>query len=138
MSQDMVFFLSSRMTFFDQLHQNIYKHYRNKKSAYANRIAVWYVTLVQSSLLLLLGIFFAEFFQNMRLETLSSNKAWSLYGLLVIGLYFKNWMQYSGRKRTILKAKSFRASKEDYHILVLWMLPLGCFLLAILLLRVFN
>ena len=126
------------MTFFDRLYQNVYHYYRNRKNGYANRIAIWYVTIVQSGFALLLGIFFAEFFKNMRVDTLSSSKAWTLYGVLVIGLFFKNWMQYSGRKRTILKAKSFRASHEDYHIAVLWMLPIGCILLGILLLKVFH
>lgn len=55
------------MSFFDQLFFNVFNHLkkgRYKKSA--NDIAMFYITLVQGSFLLVLGVFFAEFFNQMK------------------------------------------------------------------------
>ncbi|WP_283636354.1 hypothetical protein [Aquaticitalea lipolytica] len=124
------------MSFFDTLFFNVFNYYKNsrfKKSAI--NIALYYITIVQGSLLLLLGVFFSEFFNQMNVITMSSIKAWTLYVIAVVILLFKNWIQYSGKRRNILNAKQKR--KSGYSIWTLWLIPIICVFLSILMLKVF-
>ena len=111
------------MSTFDALFFHFFQYYKSKKSKKANSIATFYLTLLQSSLLLLLGVFFAGFFKQMHVQTMTSVKAWTLFGLVVIFLYFKNWIQYSGKKRKVLNAKVLKNRKLHYNIWLLWLLP---------------
>ncbi|WP_067144921.1 hypothetical protein [Pseudotamlana agarivorans] len=111
------------MTTFDKLFFHFFQYYKAKKSKKANEIATFYVSFLQCSLLLLLGVFFAGFFRQMNVQTMSSSKAWILFVLVVIFIYFKNWMQYGGRKRKIRNVKMLKNKKLDYNIWVLWFLP---------------
>lgn len=124
------------MTIFDQLFYNSFNHY--KKSRYkkkANTIAIYYITLVQASLLLVLGVFFAEFFHKMHVATMTTTKAWVLFFIVSLVLYFKNWIQYSGKKRKIMNAN--QKKKTNYGIITLWLIPAVAVFLAIIFLRVF-
>ena len=124
------------MTIFDQLFFNSFNHYKKgtfKKKA--NTIAIYYITLVQASLLLVLGVFFSEFFNKMHVETMTTTKAWVLFVIVSLMLYFKNWIQYSGKKRKIMNANQNK--KTNYGIFTLWLIPIVAVFLAILFLRVF-
>jgi len=112
------------MTTFDTLFFHFFQHYKTKKNKKANSIATFYVTVLQCSLLLLLGVFFAGFFRQMHVDTMSASKAWTLFILVAIFLYFKNWMQYGGRKRKVLNAKIIKKKKLSYNIWLLWLLPI--------------
>lgn len=111
------------MTIFDALFFRFFHHYKTKKSKKANSIATFYITFLQCSLLLLLGVFFAGFFRQMHVATMSASKAWTLFALVTIFIYFKNWMQYTGRKRNVLNAKMLKKKKSTYNIWLLWLLP---------------
>lgn len=124
------------MSFFNQLFFNIFNHLkkgRYKKSA--NDIAMFYITLVQGSFLLVLGIFFAEFLNQMNVITIASTKAWSLFGIVLFILYFKNWMQYSGKKRKVLNAQ--QRKNTSYSVWVLCLIPITCIFISILLMKIF-
>ncbi len=111
------------MTTFDTLFLHFFKFYKDKKNKKANRIATVYVTFLQATLLLLLGVFFAGFFSQMNVSTMSSTKAWTLFVLVVVFLSFKNWMNYGGKKRNVLNSKMLKKKKLPYNILLLWFLP---------------
>ena len=111
------------MTTFDILFYNIFSYYKSKYKQKANRIAVFYVTLLQSTLLLLLGVFFAEFFNQMNMETMSSSNAWTLYVLIVVFIQFKNWLQYTGKRRMMINAKMLRKKADTHNIYLLWSIP---------------
>ncbi|MGB5417473.1 hypothetical protein [Algibacter sp.] len=113
------------MTTFDALFFHFFQHYKTKKSKKANNIATFYVTVLQCCLLLLLGVFFAGFFRQMHVVTMDAPKAWTLFVLVAIFLYFKNWMQYGGRKRKVLNAKMLKKKKLSYNIWLLWLLPVA-------------
>lgn len=113
------------MTAFDSLFFRFFNHYKTKKSKKANSIATFYITVLQCSLLLLLGVFFAGFFRQMHVDTMSASKAWALFVLVTIFIYFKNWMQYGGRKRKVLNAKIIKNKKISYNIWLLWLLPIA-------------
>ena len=125
------------MTLFDHFVFNIFQYYKPKYKNKANTISIVYITFLQLSLLLLLGVFFSIFFNQMNVDTMSSNKAWTLFGFAMIVLYFLNWMNYSGRKRRVLNAKSTKNKAKSYNIFTLWLLPLGFITLAVLLLQKF-
>lgn len=113
------------MNTFDILFFHFFKHYKTKKNKKANRIATFYITFLQGSLLLLLGVFFAGFFKQMNVVTMSAEKAWTLFVLVIIFIYFKNWMQYGGRKRKVLNAKVLKSKNLTYSIWLLWLLPIA-------------
>ena len=124
------------MTLFDQLFFNSFNHYKNgtyKKKA--NTIAILYITVVQASFLLVLGVFFAEFFHQMHVATMTATKAWVLFVLASLILYFKNWIQYSGKKRKIMNAN--QKKKSSYGIFTLWLIPAVAIFLAVIFMKVF-
>lgn len=123
------------MTIFDNLFINVFQHYKDKKNKKAIKIATAYVSFLQCSLLLLLGVFFAGFFQQMHVNTMASSKAWTLFVLLVVAVFFKNWMQYSGKKRNLLNAKMLKRKKQTYNIWMLWLLPIAILCLTYILLQ---
>jgi len=125
------------MTLFDHFVFNVFQYYKPKYKSKANSISIIYITFLQSSLLLLLGVFFSVFFEQMNVSTMSSTKAWTLFVIAILILYFKNWMNYSGRKRRVLNAKSTKKKAQNFSIWTLWILPFGCITLAILLLQKF-
>lgn len=111
------------MSIFDVFFLNLVLHFKNKKNKKAIKIATIYVSILQCSLLLLLGVFFAGFFKQMNVQTMSSSKAWTLFTIVVTGVFFKNWMQYSGKKRNLLNAKRLQQKKQTYSIWMLFVLP---------------
>ncbi|MDO5978561.1 hypothetical protein [Flavivirga spongiicola] len=113
------------MNLFDILFYNMFSQYKAKYKQKANNIAITYVTLLQVSLLLLLGVFFAGFFRQMNMVTMSSTKAWTLFVLMAVFIYFKNWMQYTGKKRMMINAKMNKKKTQHYNIWLLWLLPIA-------------
>ncbi|WP_053990037.1 hypothetical protein [Mangrovimonas sp. TPBH4] len=124
------------MTFFDALFYSAFNHIKTKHKTKATRISTIYLTIVQCSFLLFLGVFFSEFLNQMRVNTMSSYKAWTLFGILAIILYFKNWIQYSGKKRRVKNAKVIHNKIPQYSIWILCLLPIGVLFVSILLLKV--
>lgn len=118
------------MNLFDTLFYNIFSQYKTKYKQKANSIAVTYVTLLQVALLLLLGIFFAGFFKQMNMVTMSSTKAWTLFVLMAVFIYFKNWMQYTGKKRMMINAKMNKKKTQHHNLWLLWFLPVAALGLA--------
>ena len=125
------------MTIFDQLFFAIHSYYKISYKRKASTIAVFYISLLQISLILLLGSFFAGFFRQMHVETLTSNNGWTLFIVISFVIYFKNWMSYNGRTRMIKNAKMSHKKKLGYNIILLWLLPIANTLLAIILLNSF-
>lgn len=113
------------MNLSDNLFYNIFSYYKPKLKQKANNIAIAYITLLQVSLLLLLGVFFAGFFRQMNMVTISSSKAWTLFTLITIFIYFKNWMQYTGKRRMMINAKMNKKKSNTYNIYLLWLLPVA-------------
>lgn len=113
------------MNLFDILFYNMFSQYKTKYKQKANNIAVTYVTLFQVTLILLLGVFFAGFFKQMNMVTMSSTKAWTLFVLISVFIYFKNWMQYTGKKRMMINAKMNKKKTDHYSLWLLWLLPIA-------------
>ncbi|MFD2543139.1 hypothetical protein ACFSSB_12475 [Lacinutrix gracilariae] len=120
------------MTLFDTLFFSVFKHYKDAKNKKANQLATVYVSVLQCALLLLLGVFFAGFFKQMNMTTMSQDKAIVIFILVSIFIFFKNWMQYAGQKRKVLNAKMLRKKTATYSIFMLWLLPVASIVLAII------
>ncbi|MBU2940883.1 hypothetical protein KO494_15140 [Lacinutrix sp. C3R15] len=119
------------MTLFDTLFFSVFKHYKDAKSKKANQLATVYISVLQCALILLLGVFFAGFFKQMNMSTMSQDKAIVIFILIGIFIFFKNWMQYAGQKRKVLNAKMLRKKTATYSMFMLWLLPVACIALAV-------
>jgi len=123
------------MTTFDIFFFNIFSHYKERYKKQANTIAVFYISVLQIALIFLLGCFFAVFLNQMHVNTMSSSKAWTLFIITSLIIYFKNWIQYSGKKRKVLNAKTNNKKSQFYSVRLLWILPLACIGLSIIILK---
>jgi len=111
------------MNTFDILFYNIFTYFKPKFKQKSNTIAMTYVSVLQCTLLLLLGIFFARFFNQMNMSTMSAEKAWVLFVLASGFVFFKNWIQYTGKKRMMIHTKMNKRSNWKYNIWLLLSLP---------------
>ena len=120
------------MDFFDTLFFNVFKHYKPTKKQKANTIALYYISTLQCSLLLLSGIFLSSFLNEMNSFRVSSESAWTLFIILCIVIIFRNWFYYSGKKRKVLNAKlNSKKNSEEYNIYLLWSLLAASIILSI-------
>jgi len=58
-----------------------------------------------------------------------------LFCLIALFIHFKNWVNYSGRKRRVLNAKLTNKKDLGYSMFILLVLPVGIISLSILLLK---
>ncbi|QFZ54702.1 hypothetical protein FEZ18_07795 [Oceanihabitans sp. IOP_32] len=123
------------MTVFDQFYYSVFSFYKKRYKQKANTMALVYVSMLQISLLLLLGCFSAAFFSQMHADTMSSTSAWTLFAIASIGIHFKNWIQYTGKKRMMINAKMVKKKKPQTNIGLLWALPIIALALAFVMLQ---
>ena len=121
------------MTLFDQFYYSIFTFYKTRHKQKANTLALWYVSILQISLVFLLGVFFAKFFSQMHMNTMSETKAWTLFVIVSVAVHFKNWMQYTGKKRMVINAKLIKKKKPTNNIWLLCLLPIAALGLAFVL-----
>ncbi len=125
------------MSLSDQFFFNVFNYYKKSYKKLASRIAGIYINLLQVSVLLLLGVFFSVFFNQMNVHFISSEKAWILFVIAALIICFKNWIQYSGKKRKIMNAKISNSKSKHFSIGLLWALPIMCIALSIILSKAF-
>lgn len=125
------------MSLSDQFFFNVFNYYKKRYKKIATRIATIYINILQISVLLLLGVFFYVFFSQMNVDVISSEKAWVLFTIASIIICFKNWIQYSGKKRKVMNAKVISRKSKHYSIWLLWLLPLVFIVLSIILSKAF-
>lgn len=123
------------MTVFDQFLFSIFNHYKVKYKQKANIIAIWYTSLLQISILFLLGAFFTVFSVQMNMTTMSKEKAWTLFILIAIGIHFKNWIKYNGKGRKVLNAKFNKKKSPNHNIALLFVLPIASIALGLIILQ---
>jgi len=125
------------MSLSDHFFFSMHDHYKKRYKKQASRIALIYIDLLQLSVLLLLGTFFSIFFDQMNVRFMSSEKAWILFIIAAIIICFKNWIQYSGKKRKVMNAKMTNSRSQSYSVWLLWALPIACIGLSIILSHAF-
>lgn len=120
---------------FYKLYFNVFNTYKVKLKQKAHRVALWYISILQASLIFLLGAFFTVFFDQMNVAVTSSTNAWTLFVITIVVNHIKNWIQYSGKKRNVAKAKSYKPL--TLNIGLLWLLPIAIIGMGIILLQAF-
>ena len=123
------------MNFFNQLYLTVFNHFKARYKQKANSIALYYVSILQIALLLLGGIFFTKFLEQMKVVVMSSTNSVVLFCLIALFIHFKNWVNYSGRKRRVLNAKLTNKKDLGYSMFILLVLPVVIISLSILLLK---
>ena len=73
----------------------------------------------------------------MNVTTMSKGKAWTLFILVSGFVFFKNWMQYTGKRRMMIHAKMNKKASPKYNIWLLVLLPIGVLVLAFVLFQAF-
>jgi len=112
------------MNAFDILFYNVFSYFKPRYKQKSNTIAIVYISILQCALLLLLGVFFAGFFSQMQVNTMSQEKAWVIFVLVSGFVCFKNWMQYTGKRRMMINAKMNKKKSSNYNIGLLFLLPI--------------
>ena len=125
------------MSLSDQFFFNVFNHYKKRYKAKASSIAIVYINILQVSALLLLGMFFSVFFNQMNVDFMSEEKAWILFVITAFIICFKNWIQYSGKKRKVMNAKASNSKSKHYSIWLLWILPIVFIGLTVILSKAF-
>lgn len=120
---------------FDSLFFKVFQYYKPTHKAKANTIALLYVLVLQTSLLLALGSFFIMFLGQMHVDMISPSKAWTIFVIVVIILAFRNWIYYTGKKRKVLNTKTKIRSHTNTNIWMLWCFPIVLFIISMLLLQ---
>ena len=124
------------MNYFNQLYLTTFNRFKARFRQKANTIALFYVSIVQIAIILLLGIFFIKFLDQMKVIIMNGTNGWLLFIILSLFIHFKNWLSYSGRKRRILNAKLSIKKDLEYSMFVLISLPLGLLGLSLIMLKV--
>ncbi|WP_299525315.1 hypothetical protein [Winogradskyella sp.] len=117
----------------DRYYISVFNHYKKKLGKQSLRIAMFYINLLELSILLALAAFFVAFTNQMRFLNVSSSKFWTIFVIISVFVVFKNWMRYNGKRRTVLNAQ---LKGKTTSIYLLWFLPLGCLIIAFALLQV--
>jgi len=122
------------MTTFDQFFFAIFSAFKPKFKQKANSIALFYFSILQIALLFVIGAFLVTFLSKMHVKTMSTSSMWTLFIIFSIIIHLKNWMKYNGKSRKVLNAK-FNKSKNSYNTSILLLLPIGCIILGLILLK---
>ena len=124
------------MTTFDQFFFAIFSAFKPEFKQKANSIALFYISILQIALLFVIGAFLVTFLSKMHVKTMSTSSMWTLFIIFSIIIHLKNWMKYNGKSRKVLNAK-FNKSKNSYNTSILLLLPIGCIILGLILLKSF-
>ena len=124
------------MNYFNRLYLTTFNRFKARFRQKANTIALFYVSIVEIAIILLLGIFFIKFLDQMKVIIMNGTNSWLLFIILALFIHFKNWLNYSGRKRRILNAKLSNKKDLEYSLFILISLPLGLLGLSLIMLEV--
>ena len=123
------------MNYFNQLYITVFSRFKGRFKQKANTIALYYISVVEIALLLLIGIFFNKFLDQMKVVFMTGADAWLLFIMTAVFIHFKNWVNYSGRKRRVLNAKLSSKKGLEYSSFLLIVLPIGIVGLSLLMLK---
>ena len=117
----------------DHFYISVFRYYKANLGKRSLKIAMLYINFLEISILLALAAFFKAFTAQMRLINMSETKFWTIVILAAFFVIFKNWMRYNGKRRHVLNAKQ---NGKKNSIYLLWLLPFGCILIAVILFQV--
>lgn len=118
---------------FDHLFFSAFEAFKPRYKRSANNLAILYISILQTLIFFIIGVFFEVFIENLNISPLSADKIWAFLILGTVIIFFKNWIQYSGKKRKVLNSKITRTQEKKTSHLGLLLFPLGCLVLLIIL-----
>lgn len=121
------------LSMLDTFYISLLQHYKKRLGKKSLTLALFYINLLELSIILAIAAFALAFASQMKMVVMSLTKFWILYGLVILFITFKNWMRYNGKKRIILNAK---VKPKYISIYLLWLLPIGCFAIAFIMLQI--
>ena len=124
------------MNYFNQLYITVFSRFKGRFKQKANTIALYYISVVEIALLLLIGVFFNKFLDQMKVVVMAGANAWLLFIMTAVFIQFKKWVSYTGRKRRVLNAKLSSKKGLEYSTFLLIILPIGIIGLSLLMLKV--
>ena len=130
-----VFFILLYMNYFNQLYITVFSRFKGRFKQKANIVALYYISVVEIALLLLIGVFFIKFLDQMKVVVMSGANAGLLFIMTAVFIHFKNWVSYTGRKRLVLNAKLSSKKVLEYSSFLLIVLPIGIIGLSLLMLK---
>ncbi|WP_411766306.1 hypothetical protein [Winogradskyella sp. A3E31] len=113
--------------FIDTFYISFFNRFKKGFKKKAVLLAQVYITFLELSLVLLLVSFFAAFANQMKIDLMSQTKAIVLLIILAIGIWFKNWLKFTGKKRNVLNASKKR---KDEPLWKLILVPIVCLILT--------
>ena len=114
---------------FDAFYISFFNYVKPRFKHKASLISNIYVSLVEILFYGLIVMFFLAFASQMNLIKINTEKCILLSFLTVSIIYFKNWMQYNGKRRIVLNSKSNKRSLQRWKLILL---PLSCIILIII------
>ena len=123
------------MNYFNQLYITVFSRFKGRFKQKANTIALYYISVVEIALLLLIGVFFNKFLDQMKVVIMTGSDAWLFFTMTAVFIHFKNWVSYSGRKRRVLNAKLSSKKGLQYSSFLIIVLPIGIVGLSLLILK---
>jgi len=120
------------MNFFNQLYLTVFNRFKGRYKQKASTIALLYTSVLQIALLFLGGVFFIKFLEQMKVVVMSSSNTWIVFVLTAVFIHFKNWVNYSGRKRRVLNAKLSNKKDLGYSTFTLIVMPIAIIALSVL------
>ncbi|MFD0861982.1 hypothetical protein ACFQ1M_07170 [Sungkyunkwania multivorans] len=129
------------MNFFDQLFYKVLRYYqeRARKGHFKKAIskAVLYISFLQISTLLLVGLILVKLIGRSYAFSMTETNGWTLFILSSIGIYFYNTLHYNGRKRMKIKSEMIGGHKKTTQIWIYWVVPFAMQALIIIFLQAF-
>jgi hypothetical protein len=120
------------MNFFNQLYLTVFNRFKGRYKQKANTVALFYTSVLQIALLFLGGVFFIKFLEQMKVVVMSSSNTGIVFVLTAVFIHFKNWVNYSGRKRRVLNAKLSNKKDLGYSTFILIVMPIAIIALSVL------
>ncbi|SDB60314.1 hypothetical protein SAMN03097699_2485 [Flavobacteriaceae bacterium MAR_2010_188] len=118
---------------FDNIFYSIFNKLKPRFGRKANNLAILYISILQLLIVMVIGVFLKAFFSNMNSNFLSDEKISILFILATIFIFFKNWIQYSGKKRKVKNSKVNHSNSKAFGVYGLILFPVGCIVLLLIL-----
>ena len=121
----MWFFSYLSFMFLDTFYISFFNRFKKRFGKKSILLAQLYITVLETSLISLLVSFFMAFANQMKMNLMSGSKGMVLGFMLLLFIYFKNWMKYSGKKRNILNAKRNKSDEPLWKLILVPLVFLG-------------
>ena len=116
----------------DQYYFKVLNHYKSRFKSKAQNVALFYISLLQLSIITAIFTFTVLFLDQMNQIIASKSDLWNLLGVFSIVLTFRNWFYYTGKKGILIRSKIKNTKLKESSVWTLWLMPIILLILAVL------